>query len=256
MDSEERDCFIFYRSFYEALQDLKKEDRLQVYDAICDLALNGNETELVGLPKTIFTLIKPTILKNTKRYLNGKRGGRPKKDTIGNEEIKTTGYENKKTIGYVDKESINTNINKPYNDILNLNVNVNKKILGSGEEEKINSVINYLNTKAGTNFRRDTKSTVRSIKARLNEHYTLEDFKKVIDIKCKEWLGTDMQKYLRPETLFGSKFESYLNERPRKISTNTANTLKPDGIHQIGEVFEDSGVKYKFDEDGDMVMVD
>ena len=51
------------------------------------------------------------------------------------------------------------------------------------------------------------------IKARLKEKYELEDFKIVIDKKCKEWLGTDMEKYLRPETLFGNKFESYLKQK-------------------------------------------
>ena len=69
----EKESFVFYKSFYDALQDLKEKDRLKVYDAICDLALNGNETKLTGVAKTIFTLIKPQILANTKRYKNGKR---------------------------------------------------------------------------------------------------------------------------------------------------------------------------------------
>ena len=63
----EKESFVFYKSFYDALQDLK------VYDTICDLALNGNETKLTGVAKTIFTLIKPQILANTKRYENGKK---------------------------------------------------------------------------------------------------------------------------------------------------------------------------------------
>lgn len=69
----EKESFVFYKSFYEALQDLKEKDRLKVYDAVCELALNGNETKLTGLAKTIFTLIKPQILANTKRYENGKK---------------------------------------------------------------------------------------------------------------------------------------------------------------------------------------
>lgn len=70
---EEKESFVFYKSFYDALQDLKEKDRLKVYDAICDLALNGNETKLTGVAKTIFILIKPQILANTKRYENGKK---------------------------------------------------------------------------------------------------------------------------------------------------------------------------------------
>lgn len=69
----EKDSFVFYSSFYEALQDLKDKDRLKMYDAICDLALNNKETKMTGLTKTIFTLIKPQILANTKRYENGKK---------------------------------------------------------------------------------------------------------------------------------------------------------------------------------------
>ncbi len=69
----EKESFVFYKSFYEALQDLKDKERLKVYDAICDLALNNNDTKLTGISKTIFTLIKPQILANTKRYQNGKK---------------------------------------------------------------------------------------------------------------------------------------------------------------------------------------
>lgn len=69
----EKESFVFYKSFYDALQDLKEKDRLKVYDAICELALNGNETKLTGVAKIIFTLIKPQILANTKRYENGKK---------------------------------------------------------------------------------------------------------------------------------------------------------------------------------------
>lgn len=73
------------------------------------------------------------------------------------------------------------------------------------------SVIDRLNEKAGTNYRASSKATQKHINARLAEGYSLEDFFTVIDKKCAEWKGTSMEMYLRPETLFGSKFESYLN---------------------------------------------
>ena len=74
------------------------------------------------------------------------------------------------------------------------------------------SIIDYLNKKADKNYKATTQSTKTKINARLNEGFTLEDFKKVIDVKCKQWKDTDMDKYLRPQTLFGTKFEGYLNE--------------------------------------------
>ena len=74
-------------------------------------------------------------------------------------------------------------------------------------------IISYLNQKANTHFKHDTTATKRFIKARWNEGFDLSAFKYVIDVKCSQWL-TDphMLPYIRPQTLFGTKFESYLNE--------------------------------------------
>ncbi len=74
----------------------------------------------------------------------------------------------------------------------------------------VDEVIDYLNEKAHTNYRHSDTSR-KHIKARLNDGFSVDDCKTVIDKKCAEWLGNDMEKYLRPETLFGSKFENYLN---------------------------------------------
>lgn len=74
-------------------------------------------------------------------------------------------------------------------------------------------IIDYLNNKAKTKYQSTSNATKRHIDARLNEKYTFEDFKKVIDNKCNEWIGTEFEKFLRPETLFGTKFESYLNQK-------------------------------------------
>ena len=74
-------------------------------------------------------------------------------------------------------------------------------------------VIDYLNEKADKNYRSTSKASQRLIDARLNEDFQLEDFKKVIDNKVASWkYDVNMNIYLRPNTLFGSKFESYLNE--------------------------------------------
>lgn len=79
-------------------------------------------------------------------------------------------------------------------------------------------VIKYLNAKAGTNYRATNKATQRLIKARFNEGMTTKDFKKVIDNKCNDWVkDPKMHEYLRPVTLFGSKFESYLNQKPKRL---------------------------------------
>ena len=74
-------------------------------------------------------------------------------------------------------------------------------------------IVDYLNRKTNSHYRPTSKATKRLIKARYNEGFTDADFKTVIDKKCAEWLQDgNMAQYLRPETLFGTKFEAYLNQ--------------------------------------------
>lgn len=73
-------------------------------------------------------------------------------------------------------------------------------------------VVDFLNQTAGKSYRSNCKKTVKFIEARRKEGFTLEDFKKVITIKTAQWRGTNMDGYLRPETLFGTKFEGYLQD--------------------------------------------
>ena len=78
-------------------------------------------------------------------------------------------------------------------------------------------IIDYLNLKTKSHYKYSTNKTIACIKARWNEGFMLEDFKKVIDNKSKEWLGDPKyENYLRPETLFGNKFEGYLNSKSTK----------------------------------------
>lgn len=74
-------------------------------------------------------------------------------------------------------------------------------------------VINYLNQQTDKHYKSTTKKNQTVIRARTDEGFTLDDFIKVIDNKVSEWKDTDMEKYLRPETLFGTKFEGYLNQQ-------------------------------------------
>ena len=77
-------------------------------------------------------------------------------------------------------------------------------------------VVDYLNRRAGTKYKPTTASTRKLVKARLKEGFTIDEFKTVIDKKCAEWGNNpEMAQYLRPETLFGPKFESYLNAKIR-----------------------------------------
>ena len=101
-----------------------------------------------------------------------------------------------------------------------------KDIISSKEDiynvdqvDPVSEIVDYLNEKTQSNFKAKTDNTKKAIMARLKEGYTVEDFKKVIDDKVKDWADdAEMRGYLRPSTLFRpSNFEAYLNEanRPR-----------------------------------------
>ena len=74
-------------------------------------------------------------------------------------------------------------------------------------------IVDYLNQKTSKSFNPSTKNTQQHIKARWNEGFRIDDFKRVIDVKTVQWLANaEMNQYLRPQTLFNTKFEAYLNE--------------------------------------------
>lgn len=121
-----------------------------------------------------------------KQRENGSKGGRPKTQT---------------------KPKQNPTVNPTHNPnestrVENENINV------------IKDVIEYLNSKLGTKYRYSADYIERHIKARIAEGATFEDFRTVIDKKYDEWIGTEFAKFLRPETLFGVKFQQYLNQIP------------------------------------------
>lgn len=119
-------------------------------------------------------------------------------------------------------------------DVTLQNKNIERDIEIDKEKDNIYKyIVGYLNEKTGKAFKDVNQKTRSHINARLKEGYTVEDFKKVIDIKVAEWKGTQQDMYLRPETLFGTKFESYLNTKPTTIKPKTyqrADKTDLDGI--------------------------
>ena len=84
----------------------------------------------------------------------------------------------------------------------------------------IKDIVEYLNAKAGTHYKAGSKATKQHIHARIAEGFKVDDFKRVIDNMCADWLHTEWEQYLRPSTLFGSKFENYLNRKPQSKGRN------------------------------------
>ncbi|MCY8002818.1 phage replisome organizer N-terminal domain-containing protein [Bacillus haynesii] len=111
-----------------------------------------------------------------------------------------------------DGTDIDKELDKENNNILS-----GKPDDASPEKDEIpyKLIIDLLNKVAGTKYRHTTAKTRSLIKARWNEGNRFDDFKHVILVKWEEWRGSDMDKYLRPETLFGTKFENYRNQKPK-----------------------------------------
>lgn len=84
-------------------------------------------------------------------------------------------------------------------------------------------IIDYLNKRTGKKYSVKTKKTAQLVHKLLDNGFTVEDFERVIDIKCSQWLNNEkMNQYLRPRTLFSEKFEDYLNEAPARTKQQGA----------------------------------
>lgn len=107
------------------------------------------------------------------------------------------------------------------------------------KDKDTENIISFLNSTTGSKYKASTDKTRRLIAARLAEGFTVDDFKAVISKKAKEWQNTDMAQYLRPETLFGTKFEGYLNQperNNRRSPTSRAEQERQEAINVVNEL--------------------
>ncbi len=198
--------------FYKTSPSLEEETGLsnhkqsKIIDELSKLGILEQENK--GMPMKRYFRINFRKIEELVFKVKDLKNSKP-----SNEEIEKQGFKNfeckdlKNSNACIEKISNNKEIN-----INNLNKEININIYSA--------VIDFLNEKAGTKYKSNSKIATRHIGARIKEGYTLEDFKTVINKKCSEWLNTDMEKYLCPETLFGSKFEKYLNQKINISKTN------------------------------------
>ena len=196
-----RESFVFYRSFYESFKKFPKKERLQLFEAVCAYALDEIEPEdLPGMAEVVFTLLKPQLDANLRKYENGLKGGRPSKPNGNQTETKAKPKRNQTETKPKPNDNVNDNVNVNEND------NVNEPgfpFLSSS------SILNHLNETTGSSYQLDqeTADRIAELKA---DGYREEDFIRVIDSKATEWLDEPkMRRYLRPSTLFGPKFREY-----------------------------------------------
>lgn len=107
--------------------------------------------------------------------------------------------------------------------------------------EVYEEIIQFLNSSTGKNYKNNSVINRKFITARLNDGFTVDDFKKVIQVKSINWLGGKMEQFLRPETLFSNKFESYLNENIVNNSPNSNLKNTYDQVSIATEYFNSQG---------------
>lgn len=201
--------FTFFRNYYDVIKELPNREEFAF--SILEYVFDNKNPQFDGLNKGIWQLMERPLQISKNKSQNAK-----KKSKENQMKIKLKSSDNQSH--YSISNSISNSISKE-----------EKNNRGMGEEKKeetplviddtstlgefTKQVIEYLNFKTDSNFKHSSKSTQQKINARLNEGYHLDDFKTVIDKKVAEWQGTDFEKYLRPETLFGSKFEGYFNQK-------------------------------------------
>lgn len=181
----------------------------------------------------IFAFMSDTVCENARKYeekckTNAKN--RKKQDTVV--------YEEPRPLTTVNDGGVNKNINikESYKDSKEKDTEKESPAKAVPCMVASREIVEYLNEKTGSHYMASSKNTVSMIKARIQEGHTVDDFKAVIDVKAAEWLGTEQEQYLRPETLFCAKhFESYLNQKPKARSGTSK------GIQKINDTIARSG---------------
>ncbi|MCW0510669.1 conserved phage C-terminal domain-containing protein [Riemerella anatipestifer] len=210
----QRDSFIFYRSFYEAIRELPRDIQGEVLTAIMEYGLDGVTTDnLKPIARAIVALIKPQIDANNRRFDNGKKGGRPPKtETETKPKHNLTETKDKPNKNLTETE---TKPNKNVND--NVNVNDDNVLLEKepkrslsdlaeeGKKKPNNDIdfeklLNFISDKTKRRFKTINDQIKRKYKARLKEGYTKEDILEAIENAVKDKYHMEQgYKYLTPE---------------------------------------------------------
>lgn len=213
-----RESMIFYRSFYEAVQDLPKEQAYELLTAVFEYALNGNEPNLSGLNATLFKLIKPQLqasiekmekhqrdIENGKKgAAHGKMGGRPSKKTPLETPPETPPLN-------PPKNPINYNYNSNYNLNSNSNVEVEarkkplKQRLTTAKEltEFLQSETNFVQFYQNLGIAMDREKLITLIAEKINYHDTRGNFEKYEGGAILSFIAKDLKETKSKKPIFG-----------------------------------------------------
>lgn len=169
-----RDSVVFYRSFYDAIKNIPKDNQLEVYNAIMDYSMYGVDPDITGIALALFLAFKPQIDANNERYVNGTKGGRPKKE----KPMVFKDGENKKPMVSENLETEKPNEKENVKEKENIKENIKRKIFQAPTMEDVRkycvergnkvdpqSFIDFYESKGwmiGKNHMKDWKAAVRT----------------------------------------------------------------------------------------------
>jgi uncharacterized phage protein (TIGR02220 family) len=239
--SQNKNSLILYLDQLVILDELSNEEAGILFKAIAHYVHTGEDSDMDKFTKLAYLPIKIQLKKDLEKWrkecidrsVAGRLGGiktqqklKVTKEKQANQASARIAKANQATLKQVQA-----------NQAVNVYVNENEN------ENVFKEIINYLNNVCGTNFKHSSKQTQSLIKARMNEGFTVEDFKTVIYKKYFEWSCSDMSKHLIPQTLFGNKFEGYLNQVINKTLTKGEKNARvsDDIIGSFGKINEADG---------------
>ena len=219
-----KSSFVLYTAYMAQIELLNMEQRGTLLTAIMSYSAWEELPEMDSVTQMAFAFIKADLDRDAEKYQKtcdarkeaGKLGGRPKANGFSEKQTKA-----KKPNGFSEKQK-NPDNEYEYDNEYDSKDNI------SASKYPYKEVIDYLNARAGTKFKDKSKDTRSHIRARIDEGFTVDDFKKVIDGRIAAWKGdAKMNEFIRPSTLFGPKFESYLNAKPIRLKPkNTFNNFE------------------------------
>jgi len=257
-DPSEKDNILINLDDYQAVRNFSNEDAGKLFHTICRYSLGEEIGDLEGKIQVAFNFFKNRLDKYRKKWEktrkarieSGKLGGLAKQANAN------FAKQNEQTIA-----NLSVNVSDSVSDSVSVNdindsVGVNDIKKKASPSVDIITILEDLNKrlKSKKGFSPLAKFNQNLIKARMSEGYTVENFITVNEKKVKQWLhDPEMSKYLRPATLYGNKFDGYLNEVVCDLPATNSNSLNKNKFQSVDErriennkkVFEESFMEIK-----------
>lgn len=188
-----RDSFIFYRSFFEATKTLTTEQAADLYYAICSYALDRKELELEPVQKALFSLIKPQLDANHKRWENGCK----KKQKVSKPEAKRKQKRSKPEANVNVNVNVNDNVNvneKVYRKFAHLHINLDdyEKLVNEFSSEKVIDILDQIENYKGNTKYKNLYLTAKNWLKRDNLTTEKNEKKRASDFNTKRAFGVSL----------------------------------------------------------------